>query len=189
MKLIVGITGASGVEMGYALIQALKAHPGCEVHLVITEGGRETWRLESSRPLADLEEAADYCHDDGDLSAVIASGSFKTDGMVVLPCSMKTLAAITHGYAAGLLTRAADVCLKEGRRVVLCPREMPLGKIHLRNMVEAADLGCLIIPPMLTFYNRPCGLADLVDHIIGKILMQFGLEHQGFRAWKGGGCD
>ena len=189
MRIIVGLTGASGVAMGYALILALKAQPGCEVHLVITEGGLETWRLESPRPVKDLKSAADFFHDDRDLSAVIASGSFETAGMIVLPCSMKTLAAVSHGYAAGLLTRAADVCLKEGRKLVLCPREMPLGKVHLRNMAEAADLGCVIIPPMLTFYNQPRSLDDQVDHVIGKIMMQFGLRHRGFRAWTGGGHD
>ena len=186
MRIIVGISGASGVVMGYSLLQALKAHPGCETHLVITNGAKITWEQESSIPLETLLHAADFHHADEDLTAVIASGSFETAGMVVLPCSMKTLSAVASGYATGLLVRAADVCLKEGRKVVLCPREMPLGKIHLKNMLQAADLGCSIIPPMLTFYNNATSVAEQVDHVVGKILMQFGLRHGAFRPWQGG---
>ena len=185
MRIIVGISGASGVEMGSSLLKALKAQ-GCETHLVITRGAELTWKQESSRPLAELSSEADFRHDDEDLTAVIASGTFVTAGMAVLPCSMKTLSAVANGYASGLLTRAADVCLKEGRKVVLCPREMPLGKIHLKNMLQAADLGCSIIPPMLTFYNNAASVAEQVDHIVGKILMQFGLRHDSFRPWQGG---
>ncbi len=185
MRIIVGISGASGVEMGYSLLQALKAHPDCETHLVITGGAKTTWNQESASPLEALSRAADFAYDDADLAAVIASGSFETAGMVVLPCSMKTLSAVANGYASGLLVRAADVCLKEGRKVVLCPREMPLGKIHLKNMLQAAELGCSIIPPMLTFYNNATSVAEQVDHIVGKILMQFGLRHNAFRPWQG----
>ena len=187
MRIIVGISGASGVEMGLALLLALKQQPACKIHLVMTQSAKITWAQESARPLAELTALADYCHDDGNVAAIIASGSFVTAGMVVLPCSMKTLSAVANGYAAGLLTRAADVCLKEGRKVVLCPREMPLGKIHLKNMLQAADLGCAILPPMLTFYNNSQSLAAQVDHVTGKILMQFGLEHAAFRPWQGGG--
>ena len=186
MRIIVGISGASGVEMGYSLLQALKASPGCETHLVITRGAKIVWKQESARPLEELSREADFQHDDEDLAAVIASGSFETAGMVVLPCSMKTLSAVASGYAAGLLVRAVDVCLKEGRKVVLCPREMPLGKIHLKNMLQAAELGCSIIPPMLTFYNNSISVAEQVDHLVGKILMQFGLRHSSFRPWQGG---
>ena len=186
MRIIVGISGASGVEMGYGLLRALKAHPDCETHLVMTSGAKTTWQQESAIPLEALSREADFLHDDEDLTAVIASGSFETAGMVVLPCSMKTLSAVANGYAAGLLVRAADVCLKEGRKVVLCPREMPLGKIHLKNMLQAAELGCSILPPMLTFYNNPTSMADQVDHVVGKILMQFGLRHGSFRPWQGG---
>lgn len=188
MKIIVGISGASGVEMGLRLLEALRAHRACETHLVVTRGAKIAWEQESSRPFGELAIAADYIYDDQDIAASIASGSFETAGMVVLPCSMKTLSAVANGYAAGLLTRAADVCLKEGRKVVVCPREMPLGKIHLKNMLQAAELGCVVLPPMLTFYNGSLTLAEQVDHIIGKILMHFGLEHSSFRPWRGGGC-
>jgi 4-hydroxy-3-polyprenylbenzoate decarboxylase len=172
--------------MGYSLLRALKVHPDCETHLVVTKGAKTTWELECARPLEELALEADFQHDDEDLAAVISSGSFETAGMVVLPCSMKTLSAVANGYAAGLLVRAVDVCLKEGRKVVLCPREMPLGKIHLKNMLQAAELGCSILPPMLTFYNNSASMTEQVDHIVGKILMQFGLRHCSFRPWQGG---
>ena len=187
MRIIVGISGASGVEMGLSLLRALRVQPDCETHLVMTRGAKIAWEEESMSPLSDLALAADYSYDDEDIAAVIASGSFLTAGMVILPCSMKTLSAVANGYAAGLLTRAADVCLKEGRKVVLCPREMPLGKIHLKNMLQAAELSCVIQPPMLTFYNNSNSLSEQVEHVVGKILMHFGLAHSPFRPWQGGG--
>ena len=187
MRIIVGISGASGVEMGLSLLRALRVQPDCETHLVMTRGAKIAWEEESMSPLSDLALAADYSYDDEDIAAVIASGSFLTAGMVILPCSMKTLSAVANGYAAGLLTRAADVCLKEGRKVVLCPREMPLGKIHLKNMLQAAELGCVILPPMLTFYNNSNSLSEQVEHVVGKILMHFGLAPSPFRPWQGGG--
>jgi 4-hydroxy-3-polyprenylbenzoate decarboxylase len=196
MRIIVGISGASGVELGLVLLRALRDHADCETHLVITESARITWALESPTSQDELFAAADVVHDNRNLAASISSGSFETAGMVILPCSMKTLAAIAHGYSAGLVVRAADVCLKEGRKLVLCPREMPLGKVHLKNMLAAADLGCVIMPPMLTFYNQAQGmqstLGEQAQHLVGKILMQFGLRHEGFRPWNGaepGGYD
>ena len=185
MRIIVGISGASGVIMGYYLLQALKQYEDCETHLVMTESARRTWKLETAVSLEELESLADFVHSDTNMAASISSGSFKTDGMIVLPCSMKTLAGIAAGYAANLLVRAADVCLKENRRVVLVPREMPLGKIHLRNLKEAAELGCTIIPPVLTFYNGAQSLDAQINHIIGKILMQFGLDYRHFVPWEG----
>jgi len=185
MRIIVGVSGASGVVMGYHLLSALKQHEGVEVHLVVTAGARKTWALECDKSLDDLYALADVVHDDANLAACISSGSFKTDGMIVIPCSMKTLAGISAGYAANLLGRAADVCLKEERRVVLVPREMPFGKVHLRNMATAADLGCTIVPPMLTFYNGPVTLEDQINHVVGKVIRFFGLEHDKFVAWEG----
>ena len=185
MRVIVGITGASGVVMGYHLVAALKQHEGCEVHLVVTEGARTTWEIESNVPMVELIAMADVCHSDMNLAAPISSGSFKTDGMIVMPCSMKTLAGITSGYAANLLGRAVDVCLKEERRVVIVPREMPFGKVHLRNMLTAADMGCSIVPPLLTFYNGAETMEGQIDHIVGKVLRLFGLEHEKFVAWTG----
>lgn len=185
MRIIVGITGASGVQLGYELVKALKRHPECEVHVVVTEGAKRNFELESDITIDDVYALADYYHDDKNMAASISSGSFVTDGMIVVPCSMKTLSAIATGYSANLVVRAADVCLKENRRVVLVPREMPFGKIHLRNMQTAADLGCTIVAPVLTFYNNPQTLEDQMNHIIGKILMQFGLTHKQFSAWTG----
>lgn len=185
MRLIVGISGATGVIMGYELLKILKRIPDCETHLVISEGARKNFELETELAIQDVEALADFCHDNKNLAAAISSGSFKTDGMIVLPCSMKSLSGIANGYADNLLVRAVDVCLKENRRVVIVPREMPLGKIHIKNMAIAADLGCAIIPPMLTFYNAPDNLHDQVTHVIGKILMQFGIDLKEFKSWQG----
>ncbi|MGB4643437.1 MAG: UbiX family flavin prenyltransferase [Dethiobacteria bacterium] len=185
MKIILGITGASGVIMGYKMLLALKSIPDCEIHLVISEGGIRNFRLETDLNIDKIKTLADYYYDDDNLAALISSGSFVTDGMILIPCSMKTLSAIATGYAANLIARAADVCLKENRKVVLVPREMPLGKIHLRNMYAAVDIGCTLIPPMFTFYKNPQSLDDQIDHLIGKILMQFGIVYQKFSAWSG----
>lgn len=184
MKIIVGISGASGVILGVELLKALQAQQ-VETHLLISDGAKMTFKYETDLNIDQVMAMADFCYDMNNLAAVISSGSFRTDGMVIIPCSMKTLSAVAHGYADNLMTRAADVCLKEGRKVILVPRETPLGKVHLKNMVEAADNGCVIIPPMLTFYNNPRNLQDQVNHLIGKILMQFGLDYEAFSPWPG----
>lgn len=184
MRLIVGISGASGVIMGRRLLETLRANADAEIHLIVTEAAERTWALECDKPIRELYDLADVVYDNHDLAAAVASGSFRTDGMIVLPCSMKTLAGIASGYAENLLLRAADVCLKEGRRLVLCPREMPLGRIHLRNLTLAAEAGAAIVPPMLTFYNRPTTVDEQIDHVIGKILLQFGIVPDNFRAWE-----
>lgn len=185
MRIIVAVTGATGVEMSYYLLQALKSAGQCEIHLIMSEGAKVTWALESSIPIDKVYALADKVYDERNLAAAIASGSYVTDGMIVVPCSMKSLAGIVSGYAENLVQRAADVCMKEGRKLVLVPREMPLGRVHLRNLKEAADLGCVIIPPMLTFYSGAQTMEDQIHHITGKILMQFGLEYDRFRGWKG----
>lgn len=185
MRITVAVSGATGVEMSYYLLKALKSVEGCEIHLIVSKGARITWKLESEIPLEKLEALADEVHDEHNMAACVSSGSFVTDGMIVMPCSMKTLAGIAAGYAENLIVRAADVCLKEGRKVVLVPREMPFGKVHLRNLKEAADLGCVIVPPVLTFYNGPKTIADQINHIVGKILMQFGITYDKFVPWTG----
>jgi len=185
MRIIVGISGASGVILGYRLMKALKQHKDCEIHLVLTDGAKKNFELETDLSIEQVMELADHCHDDKNMAASISSGSFVTDGMIVVPCSMKTLSAISTGYAANLLVRAVDVCLKENRKVVLVPREMPFGKVHLNNMKTASELGCTIVAPVLTFYNNPQSLDDQINHVIGKILMQFGLEHKKFAPWSG----
>lgn len=184
-KIILGISGASGVILGYWLAKALNM-AGVEIHMVVTESARVTWEYECrDLPISKMTGLAHADYAPEDMAALIASGSFRTDGMIVAPCSMKTLAGIVTGYTDNLLLRAVDVCLKEGRKVVLCPREMPLGKIHLRNMTEASDLGCIIIPPMLSFYSGQESAQDMLDHIVGKILMQYHISYKQFHPWEG----
>lgn len=185
MRIIVGVSGASGVEMSFYLLKALKSVKDCEIHLVVSQGAKLTWELECEKPIEELYAMADQVYDEKNLAAAISSGSFRTDGMIVMPCSMKTLAGITSGYADNLILRAADVCMKEGRKVVLVPREMPLSRLHLRNLKEAADFGCVIVPPVLTFYNAPKTVEDQINHIVGKILMQFGIAFEKFIPWTG----
>ncbi|MBR2183428.1 MAG: UbiX family flavin prenyltransferase [Acidaminococcaceae bacterium] len=185
MRIIVGVTGASGVIMSYYLLQALREAPDCEIHLVASGAAQVTWQYETDLPFSALASLADAVYGEGEMTAVIASGTFVTEGMIILPCSMKTLGGIVCGYAENLLLRAADVCLKENRRVVLCPREMPLGKIHLHNMEQAAQYGCTIIPPMLTFYTGAQTVEGQIHHIIGKILLQFGIGYKKMKVWTG----
>lgn len=183
MRLIVGISGASGAIMGYELLKVLRELPEVETHLVLTKGAEETFALETEHSISDVRALADISYDIHDMAAPISSGSYRTEGMIVLPCSMKTVAGIASGFSSNLLLRAADVCLKEGRTLVLSPREMPLSRIHLRNLKEAAEAGCTIIPPMLTFYNQANTIELQIRHIIGKILHPFGIEYRNFRPW------
>ena len=185
MRIVVGVSGATGVEMCWYLLKALKTVPDCEIHLVVSDAARRNWELETELDYDEFLSLADHLHDAHNMAASISSGSFVTDGMIVMPCSMKTLAGIVTGYSDNLVLRAADVCLKEGRKVVLVPREMPLGRVHLRNMLSASELGCVIVPPMLTFYNGSKTVVEQVNHVIGKVLMQFGLQFGDFRPWQG----
>lgn len=185
MRMVVGVTGATGVEMSWYLLKALRSVDNCEIHLVVSDSAKRNWELETNLPYDEFLAMADVVHDCHNMAASISSGSFVTDGMIVMPCSMKSLAGIVSGYSSNLVLRAADVCLKEGRKVVLVPREMPLSKIHLRNMAEAADLNCVIVPPVLTFYNNSQTLTEQINHIVGKILMQFGIQPGNFRPWQG----
>lgn len=185
-KIIVGISAADGVQIGVRLLKLLRETPELETHLVMSRNTDTNLRLELGMGRAEAEALADVCYQPENLAAAISSGSFYTDGMIVAPCSMKTLSAIANGYSDSLLTRAADVCIKECRKVVLMPREMPLSRIHLRNMSLAAEAGCVIVPPMLTFYNGSRSVEEMVDHALGKALMQFGITPSGFRSWQGG---
>ena len=185
MRLIVGISGASGVIMGYQMLKALKQLPDMEVHLIITEGAVKNFECETNIEISRLAELADFTHSNKNLAASISSGSFVTDGMIIIPASMKTVAGIASGFAENLLLRAADVCLKENRKVVLVPRELPLSRIHLRNIKEAADYGCCVVPPVLTFYNGADTVEKQIQHIIGKVLMQFHLHSRDFVPWQG----
>ena len=185
MRLIVGMTGATGAPLGVALLQALRQMPDVETHLVLSKWAKTTIELETPYSVHDVSALADYCHHPADLAASISSGSFRTDGMVVIPCSMKTLAGIRAGYAEGLVGRAADVVLKEGRKLVLVPREMPLSTIHLENMLALSRMGVAMVPPMPAFYNHPQTVDDITQHIVARVLDQFGLEHPSARRWQG----
>ncbi len=185
MRLIVGLSGASGVRLGYETLRALRETPGVETHLVVTEAAARTFACETSLTPADAAAFADAVYDSRDMAARIASGSFAADGMAIVPCSMKTLAGVVSGYADNLLLRAADVCLKEGRKLVLVPRETPLSRVHLRNLKDAADLGCVVVPPVLTFYSGADTVEKQMRHIIGKILAQFGIADPHFVPWDG----
>jgi len=182
-RLVVGITGASGAILGVEVLRAMQSIPGWETDLVVSDGARRTLALETPCSMKEVAALATRCHPPGDLGALIASGTFKTRGMVVVPASMKTVAGIATGYADNLLLRAADVTLKERRRLVLVPRETPLSPIHLRNLLTLSELGAVILPPVLTFYNRPAGVEDMTRHIVGRILDVFDLEMPGFRRW------
>lgn len=184
-KMIVGITGASGVQLGVAVLRALAAVPDVQSVLVMSEGAKVVLARECVETYAEVAALADAVYDAGDLAAPISSGSYRTDGMIVAPCSMRTLSAIANAYDDDLVVRAADVCMKEGRRVVLMPREMPLNRAHCRNLLRCAEDGYAILPPMLTFYNDCRTTEQQVDHVVGKALMQFGIDHAPFRPWEG----
>jgi 4-hydroxy-3-polyprenylbenzoate decarboxylase len=184
MRLIVGITGATGSVIGVWILQALRVL-GVETHLVLSRWGRATLEMETDLSAAEVYVLADRVYGPGDQSAPIASGSFPTDGMIVAPCSMKTLAAIRMGFGDGLIPRAADVTLKERRRLVLVPRETPLSEIHLENMLALTRIGAVLAPPMPAFYNRPETIDDLVTHIAARVLDQFGLDLPQARRWTG----
>ncbi|MBO1331547.1 UbiX family flavin prenyltransferase [Streptomyces sp. VRA16 Mangrove soil] len=183
MRLIVALTGATGAVYGIRLLEALRAAPGVETHLILTRWARTTIELETDRTVADVHGLADVVHRPGDQAAAVSSGSYRTDGMVVAPCSMKTLAGIRAGYADGLVGRAADVVLKERRPLVLVPRESPLHEIHLENMLALARMGVRIVPPMPAFYGRPRTVDDLVDHTVARILDQLGLPGPEVARW------
>ena len=186
-RIVVGVTGSSAPIYGIKTLEALSVVAGLETHLVVSEGARLSMQHESPDWSVDrLAALADVAHDARDLSASISSGSFKTDGMVVVPCSMKTLAAIAHSYSANLVVRAADVCLKERRKLVLVPRETPLHRGHLVNMLTVTDMGGIILPPVPGFYSRPESITDLVNHTVGKVLDVLGVEHDLFTRWSGG---
>lgn len=184
MRLIVGVTGATGAVLGVRLLENLARLPDVETHLVLTRWARATIELETGLPVNEVTALADRAYAPDDQGAPISSGSFRTDGMVIAPCSMKTLAAIRAGYAGGLVARAADVVLKERRRLVLVPRETPLSEIHLENMLALARMGVQMVPPMPAFYNRPETVDDIVDHTTARILDQFGLPAPA-RRWEG----
>jgi flavin prenyltransferase len=184
-RLIVGVSGASGAIYAHAALRALRAGGQVEVHLVLSQQARQTIELETPYTAADFEALADVLHREGDLAASISSGSFRTDGMLVVPCSIKTASAIAHSFNDNLLTRAADVCLKERRTLVLMVRETPLHLGHLRILTQLAELGAIVMPPVPGMYARPQTVDDIVAHAVGKALDQFGIENALFNRWTG----
>lgn len=182
MRIVVGITGSSGPIYGIRTLQVLR-EAKVETHLVITEGARRTIAAETGWRVEEVEALATAVYDNADLAAPISSGSFPTDGMVVVPCSMKTLAAIAYSMSQDLVARAADVTLKEGRRLILVPRETPLHLGHLRNMVRAAEIGAVILPPIPAFYHGPRTVEEIIDQTVGKILDQLNIPHALYRRW------
>ncbi len=186
-RLIVGISGASGAIYGVRLLQVLRDVADIETHLVMSQAARQTLSLETDFSLREVQGLADVTHDARDIAASISSGSFQTLGMVILPCSIKTLSGIVHSYTDGLLTRAADVVLKERRPLVLCVRETPLHLGHLRLMTQAAEIGAVIMPPVPAFYHRPQSLDDVINQTINRVLDQFSitLPEDLFARWQG----
>jgi polyprenyl P-hydroxybenzoate/phenylacrylic acid decarboxylase-like protein len=183
--LVVGISGASAPQLGLAVLRAVSELGTVETHLIVSNGARRTIELELDCSIPELEHLADVVHQPDDLAAPISSGSFRTLGMAVVPCSMRTLAAIATGNSADLLTRAADVCLKERRRLVLVTREAPLNLIQIRNMETVTLAGATVMPPVLGFYHRPRTVDDLVRQVAGRVLDQFGLADPSLRRWEG----
>lgn len=182
-RLVIGMSGASGAILGIEILKTLKIYPDWESHLVISKGAEQTILEETNYKLVDVINLADKTYSLKDIGASIASGTFRTEGMVIVPCSMKTAAGIACGYSDNLLLRAADVTIKERRKLVLVSRESPLSTIHLRNLLSLSELGALIVPPMISYYNKPASIEDLNTHIIGKILDKFHIEINGFNRW------
>ncbi len=186
MRIVVGISGSTGAIYGIRLLEILAKHPDIETHLVLSNPAKETIALETTFTVGQVEAMAHKVHRVNDIAASISSGSFKTDGMVVIPCSIKTLSAIAHSYNDNLLVRAADVTLKEHRRLVLVVRETPLHLGHLRLMMQVAELGAIVAPPMPAFYNKPKTIDDIVNQTVGRVLDQMGVEHESlFKRWTG----
>jgi polyprenyl P-hydroxybenzoate/phenylacrylic acid decarboxylase-like protein len=185
-RLVVGMSGSSAPQLGRAFLRATRPLEQVETHLVLSRGARRSIELELRTDPAEVEKLADVVYDAADLGASISSGSFLTMGMVVIPCSMRTLGAVASGNSDNLLTRAADVALKERRPLVLVTRETPLSYIHIRNMETVTLAGATVLPPVPAFYHQPSTIDDLLGHICGKVLDQFGLEHDLYRRWSGG---
>jgi 4-hydroxy-3-polyprenylbenzoate decarboxylase len=184
-RLIIGLTGSSAPHYGVRLLEVLRAKTDYELHVIVSAGARKTIEYEMRRDADEVVALAHVVHDERDLGASIASGTFTTAGMVVTPCSIKTLSAIANSYADNLIARAADVCLKERRKLVLVVRETPLHLGHIRLMAQATENGAVILPPVPAFYHRPATINDLIDHTVTKILDQFGIDLGLIQRWEG----
>jgi len=184
MRLIIGITGASGVIYGIRLLEVLRERKDIETHLVMTDMGRATVSMETEHSIKYVESLADYLHGIRDMAASISSGSFSSDGMIIAPCSVKSLSSVANCSNDNLLTRAADVTLKERRRLLLLFRETPLAEGHCRLMLDATRAGAIIMPPVPAFYIKPESISELIDHTVGRVLDFWGLDLPGIRRWK-----
>ena len=185
MKIVVGISGASGAIYGVRLLERLRSNAAVETHLVLTRAGEKTLFLETGSHAADLRKIAHYSYSIEDISCRLASGSFPVDAMVVAPCSIQTMSAIASGISSNVLVRAADVTLKERRKLILMVRETPFHLGHLRTMVALTEMGAIIAPPIPGFYNHPQTLMDLVDHTVGRLLDLIGVPDEQVRRWDG----
>jgi 4-hydroxy-3-polyprenylbenzoate decarboxylase len=185
MLLVIGITGASGTIYGIRLLEVLSTLENIETHLIISRHGAEIIKYETGWEIEKVEALADVRYDIDDMGSALSSGSFKRDGMIIAPCSMKTLSALANSYTDNLITRAADTALKERKRLVLMVRETPLHLGHLRNMVKLTEMGAVIFPPIPAFYHRPQVIQDIIDHSIGKVLDLFDIPQQLFPRWSG----
>ncbi len=183
-RIVVGISGSSSPIYGIRVLEVLRSLGDTEIHLVLTEAAEKTIAIEAGWDIEDVQRLAHAVYQNQDMTASISSGSFQTDGMIVAPCSMRSLAEIANSVTSQLLTRAADVHLKERRTLILMVRETPLHLGHLRNMVRAAEIGAVILPPVPAFYHRPKTINDIIDHSIGKALDLLSIPHQLFRRWK-----
>ena len=187
MVLIVGITGASGVIYGIRLLEVLSSIEDIETHLIISEAGEVNIKYETGRSMEGIKALASFSYNNSDIGARLASGSFKRDGMIIAPCTIKTMSALANSYTENLLIRAADVTIKEREKTVLLVRETPLHIGHLRNMERLTEMGAIIMPPLPAFYYRPQTIQDIIDHTIGKILDIFDIDHKLFQRWQGQG--
>lgn len=183
--LIVGITGASGAIYGIRLLEVLSSIQNVETHLIVSEAAEAIIKYETGRSIEDVKELASFSYDIRDMGAQISSGSFKTDGMIVAPCTVKTMSAIANSYSENLLIRVGDVTIKERRQLLLLVRETPLHIGHIRNMEKLCEMGAIIMPPVPAFYHKPQTIQDIVDHTVGKMLDMFGIEHTLFQRWSG----
>jgi len=183
-RIIVGITGATGAIFGVRVLEALGA-AGVETHLVLSTWGQRTVEHETGLTFDDLRRRAAVVHGSGNMAATVSSGSFRTEGMIVVPCTMRTAAAIAYGYGENLVQRAADVVLKERRRLVVVPRETPLSEVHLESLLKLARMGVAIVPPMPAFYNNPASIDDIVNHITARVLDQFDIDARFAKRWDG----
>ncbi len=183
-RLVVGVSGASGAPLAIELLQQLKRRPEVETHLILTKGGEMTLRQETGMANAEFLALADVVHDNANIGAAPASGSWKSMGMIICPCSMKTVAGIVSGYSDNLLLRTADCMLKERHKLVLVARESPLSTLHLENLCKASQYGAVILPPMQTYYNHPASVEEMTRHTVNRILSQFGLDEESYE-WEG----